>query len=179
MATVRAVIGPSLAAVSLAIQAEPTPTFALMRCAPAERPAGEGVTLESMRAKGPRPRFSRRGEHAIQAFQEADNLDAMTRLSHGDEVVFGMEAKRARERGEVLLEPVAPVMVSGGEAVTWENQADEIHKRAHAWIIETLEHPNAVSAGASGRRMSAAMGAEVLEPAIDAAMWMMDVYQAA
>jgi hypothetical protein len=59
--------------------------------------AGENG-LESMSAKGPRPPFSRRGEQAIQAFQEADNLDAMPRLSDGDGVVYRMEARRARGR---------------------------------------------------------------------------------
>ena len=39
----------------------------------------------------------------------------------------------------------------------------------NARIIETLKHPNSVSAGASGKRMRAALAAEILEPAIDAA----------
>jgi hypothetical protein len=114
--------------------------------------------------------FSRRGEQAIQAFQEADNLDAMTRLSHGDGVVYGVAANRARAMGEILLQPAARVVVDAGEAITWESQAEEVHKGAHARIVDTLEHPNAVSAGASGDRMSAALGPGVLEPAIDAAM---------
>src|SRR5512145_965366 len=76
------------------------------------------------------PRFSRRGEQAIQSFQEADNLDAMPRLAHGDDVVYGMEAAKARGRGEVLLEPTAPVVVGAGEAISWDNQPDEIFKGA-------------------------------------------------
>lgn len=123
-----------------------------------------------MRAKGPRLPFSRRGEQAIQAFQEADNFDRIPRLSRGDDVVYGMEAAKARGRGEVLLEPTAPVVKGAGEAISWDNQPDEIFKGAHCRIVETLEHPNSISAGASGCRLSAAMGAEVLEPAIDAAM---------
>jgi plastocyanin len=114
--------------------------------------------------------FSRRGEQAIQALQEADNLDATPRLSHGDEVVYSLEAKKARAKGALLLESAAPVTVSAGEAITWENQSEEIHKGANARIVETLEHPNTVTAGASGDRMSAALGAGVLEPAIDAAI---------
>jgi hypothetical protein len=70
----------------------------------------------------------------------------------------------------VLLEPTAPVVVGAGEAVSSDNQPDEIFKGAHCRIVETLEHPNSITAGASGCRLSAAMGAEVLEPAIDAAM---------
>ncbi len=119
---------------------------------------------------GRRVPFSHRGEQAIQAFQEADNLDATPRLSHGDEVVYSLEAKKARAKGEILLQPASPLAVSAGEAVTWENQPGEPFKGAHAMIVETLEHPNTVTAGASGDRMNAALGAGVLEPAIDAAM---------
>src|SRR5712691_2360748 len=84
--------------------------------------------------------FGRRGEQAIQAFQEADNLDATPRLSHGDGVVYAAEAKTAHSRAEGLLQPVQRVIVSAGEAITWENQSDEIFNGAHAWIVETLEH---------------------------------------
>jgi len=60
--------------------------------------------------------------------------------------------------------------VSAGEAVTWENKADEIFTGAHARIVETLEHPNSISVGASIDRTSAALRAGVLEPAIDASV---------
>ncbi len=82
----------------------------------------------------------------------------------------GAEAKRARARAEILLEPTAPVVMGAGEAISWDNQPDEIFKGAHARIVKTLEHPNTVSAGASGDRLSAALGAGVLEPAVDAAV---------
>jgi len=111
----------------------------------------------------------RRGEQAIAAFQEAAGADTMPRVSWGDDVVYGLEAKTARARGEALLEPTSPVSVSSGEAVAWDNKLGEAHRGETAWIIDTLEHPNAVSAGASGRRLSAARGVDVLEPAIDAA----------
>jgi len=52
----------------------------------------------------------------------------------------------------------------------WENKADEIFPGAHARIVETLAHPNSISVGASIDRTSAALGAGVLEPAIDAAV---------
>ena len=84
--------------------------------------------------------------------------------------MYEAEATRARERGEALLKPVAPIEVSAGEAISWENQADEPHKGDLARIVETLERPNTVSVGASSKRMNAALGAGVLEPAIDAVM---------
>lgn len=111
----------------------------------------------------------RRGERAIAAFQEAGSLDAVPRLSYIDDVVYGLEAKKLRARGEALLESASPVSVSCGEAVAWDNKVGEAQLGETAWIVETLEHPNTVSAGASGRRMSAARGAGILEPAIDAA----------
>jgi hypothetical protein len=42
--------------------------------------------------------------------------------------------------------------VSGGEAVTWEDKTDEIFPGAHARIVETLEQPNSISAGASSQQ---------------------------
>jgi hypothetical protein len=39
-----------------------------------------------------RPPFSRRGEQAIQAFQEAAYAHAMTRTEVGDDIVYGAEA---------------------------------------------------------------------------------------
>ncbi len=72
------------------------------------------MTRESMRAKGPRPPLSRRGEQAIRAFQEANDLDSMLWLSHGHNVVYAAEAKRARGKADALLELTAPFMVSAG-----------------------------------------------------------------
>lgn len=116
-----------------------------------------------------RPPFSRRGEQVIQANQEAALADAMPRNELGDDIVHVAEARLARARAEQYLKPAEPVTVSAGEAVTWENKADEIFKGAHARIVETLEHPNSISIGASIDRTSAALGAGVLEPAVDAA----------
>ena len=66
-----------------------------------------------------RPPSSRRGEQAIRALQEADSLDAMTRLDPGDDVVYTAGAEKAHAKGEALLEPERPVAVSAGEAVSW------------------------------------------------------------
>ena len=114
--------------------------------------------------------LKRRGERAIAAFQHAEQQDAIPRISPGDAYIYGREATRARERGRVLLEPTDPVRVSCGEAMTWDHKQGEASLGATAWIIDTLEHPNTVSAGASGRRTEAARAVGVLEPAIDAAV---------
>ncbi len=113
--------------------------------------------------------FSRRGEQAIQANQEAALAEAMSKNDVGDDIVHAGYARLARARAEQYLEPIEPVAVSAGEAVTWEHKADEIYPGAHARIVDTLEHPNTISVGASIDRMSAALGVGVLEPAVDAA----------
>jgi hypothetical protein len=62
-------------------------------------------------------RAKRRGEQAIQAFYEANALDAMTRLSRGDEVVYSAEAKRARKparRFPGITSPMRPSRVPTG-----------------------------------------------------------------
>jgi len=56
-------------------------------------------------------RTDRRGVQAVRALQEADNLDATPRLSHGDEVVYSLEAERARAKGEILLQPRSMVLI--------------------------------------------------------------------
>lgn len=116
--------------------------------------------------------FSRRGEQAIQANQLAAIEDAIPRIDPGDETAYAARARLERARAEQLLEPAEPVTVRSGEAVTWghRGEAHEAYKGACARINDTLENPNSITAGASGDRMSAALGAGVLEPAVDAAM---------
>ena len=85
--------------------------------------------------------YTRRGEQAIAAFQEADQLDAIPRLSFGDDVVYGLDAKKQRARGEILLQPPTgsdPIEVSSGEAVCWDNEKGEPFLGATARIIDTL-----------------------------------------
>ncbi len=71
-----------------------------------------------------RPPFSRRGEQAVQANQDAALADSMPRTEFGDDIVYDTEARLARTRAEELLKPAEPVSVSAGEAVTWKNKAD-------------------------------------------------------
>ena len=70
-----------------------------------------------------------------------------------------MEAEKARAKAEALLQPEGPVRVRAGEVVPVDGR-----------IGDTLESANAVSAGASNRRMQAALDAGVLEAAVDAAV---------
>jgi hypothetical protein len=52
--------------------------------------------------KPKRPPFTRRGEQAIQAFQEAEIADGMVRTEVGDDIVYTAEARLARARGETV-----------------------------------------------------------------------------
>ena len=117
-----------------------------------------------------RPRSSRRGHQAIHAVQGAAFYDAIPRLASTDAEYYARQAAFHRGQAETLLQPTEPVRIGAGrEAISWEHQADELFTGAHARIVETLEHPTSVSAGASNARVSAALAADVLEPAIDAA----------
>ena len=58
-----------------------------------------------------------RGEEAIDAFQEADRIDAEPRISFGDDIVFKVDAKAARDRAEALNQPNGIVVAGAGEAV--------------------------------------------------------------
>lgn len=54
--------------------------------------------------------------------------------------------------------------------VIQDDKAGEVFKGGHVAILETLEHPDSISVRASSQRMFAAQAADVLEPAVDAAM---------
>jgi hypothetical protein len=110
----------------------------------------------------------RRGEAAIFAADEAARLDTNPRVEVGDDILFTREARRCREEAEALRAPAQPVIYGAGEALTWDDKADgEIG--SHAWLIDTLEQPDAISTGAASQRLHAAHEAGILRPAVDTA----------
>ena len=117
---------------------------------------------------GPDARTSR-GEQAIAANQEAAYYETATRTSLSDHEYYPDMARHMRAKADALLEPPADLQVSAGEAITWENRLDEGALGETARIIDTLEHPTSISTRASGLRIRAALAADILEPAIDAA----------
>src|SRR5262245_42318319 len=119
-------------------------------------------------ATSPDSRTSR-AEQAIAALQEAAYYESVPRTSLSDHDYYPDMARRMRAQAEALLQPPTDVDVSGGEAVTWENRLTEVAAGDTARIINTLEHPTSVSTTASGKRVRAALAADILEPAIDAA----------
>jgi hypothetical protein len=110
----------------------------------------------------------RRGEAAIFAADEAARLDTNPRVEVGDDILFTREAGRCREEAEALRTPTQPVLYGAGEALTWDDKADG-ELGSHAWLIDTLEHPDAISTGAASQRLHVAHEAGVLRPAVDTA----------
>jgi hypothetical protein len=132
--------------------------------------AGRLITPETLMYTDHRRGFraTRRGEQAIEAFQEADNIDHLPRQVEGDDVVYRREAEKFRAYGNALLEPTDLSDVSHGEAVSYD-AVKEPDRFDAGGILETLEkHPTSVAVGASGKRSLAASRAGVLEPALDA-----------
>jgi hypothetical protein len=116
-------------------------------------------------------RAQRRGEQAVEAFQEADKIDQLPRQLQGDDVVYAREAEKFRTAGEILLCPAAPFSLGPGkEAISWDNGIGAANPNDNAFIVETLEqHPTSVAVGASGKRTEAVYRAGLLESALDAA----------
>jgi hypothetical protein len=110
----------------------------------------------------------RRGEAAIFAADEAARLDTNPRVEVGDDILFASEARRCRLEAEALRTPTQPVVRGTGEALTWDDKADgEIG--SHAWLVDTLEHPDGISTGAASQRLHAAHQAGILRPTVDTA----------
>lgn len=107
-----------------------------------------------------------RAEQAIEAFQDADRIDAKPRVSFGDDIVFKLDANRARDRAHALKEPEGILAVGAGEAVAWQPGADD---RTAESFAATLERPTSISVAASEKRLRAAQAAGVLEAAVDTA----------
>ena len=112
-------------------------------------------------------RATRRGEQAVEAFREADQIDQLPRQVRGDDEVYLREAEKFRTLGSALLQPTGPIQVSHGEAISPDTVESSFKT---ALIVETLEkHPTTIAVGASEKRCQAVERADVLEPALDAA----------
>lgn len=102
-----------------------------------------------------------RAEQAIEAFQEADRIDGRPRIGFGDDVVFELDASRARDRAHALNEPERILAIGAGEAVAWQPGAED---RTAENFASTLERPSSISVSASEQRLRAAQAAGVLAP---------------
>jgi hypothetical protein len=90
----------------------------------------------------------RRGEQAIEAFQEADRIDAKPRVGFGDDVIFKLDAEYARTRAYELLEPAGIV---GSRCGRGSDLGPGVPRGADPElevIVNTLERPNSVGVGA-------------------------------
>lgn len=108
-----------------------------------------------------------RGEQAIEAFQEAERLDARPRVQFGDDIIFKQDASRERARGDELLQPAGTLVQGCGEAVDWQTDA-EVPDRVVEDFADTLQRPTSVSAGASEARLRALRSLDLLKAGLDA-----------
>jgi PEP-CTERM motif len=117
----------------------------------------------------------KRAQEALRLLQQAaahEGLAADAEHPH-DAYVERSHAKHARAEAEPLLEPVSPTgrLVRGaGEVATIDPGEDRKTELLPYQVYDTLEHPNAVSVEASQHRLQAALGAGVLEAAVDATL---------
>jgi hypothetical protein len=134
------------------------------------------ATAQTARPEPPRGRPpAKRAQEALRLLQQAaahEGLAADAEHPH-DAYIERSHAKHARAEAESLLEPVSPTgrLVRGvGEVATIDPGEDRKTKLLPYQIYDTLEHPNAVSVEASQHRLQAALGAGVLEAAVDATL---------
>ena len=66
----------------------------------------------------------------MDAWHEADCLDAKPRVNFGDDVVFKAEAKRAKARAAALME-APPVVAGADEAVAWDPRPETLIARSN------------------------------------------------
>lgn len=108
-----------------------------------------------------------RAEEAIEAFQEAERIDARPRVQFGDAAIFSREAKHQRARAGELLQPAGTLVQECEEAVEWHTDA-AVPDRVVEDLVDTLQRPTSVSVGASEARLRAVRDLEILKPAVDA-----------
>ncbi len=95
-----------------------------------------------------------RGTQAINAFEQADRVDARPRVQWGQDVQLKEEARFIRTHAQTLLEPSAKVVQGAGEAVEWHPEADP--DRVIETFVDTLQRPTSVAVGASEKRTARA-----------------------
>lgn len=116
----------------------------------------------------PRSEAECRAERASDAFQAADEADAKARVSSGDDIVFKLDAKDLRARGNDFLQAPSDLAAACGEAVT-RPAPDDFSNPTQEVLANTLLSPKSVSVAASEHRLRAVKTAGILAPALDAA----------
>jgi hypothetical protein len=81
-----------------------------------------------------------------------------------------LDARNERKAAEELLQPTGTLVRGAGEVVSYDPGSDGMTETLQPAIYRALENPTSVSVEAAERRLSACLGAQVLEPAVDAAV---------
>ena len=148
----------------------------------------EGMPLGSPPAQARRPPSRRlpastltgrsegddRGTHAIKRLNRAEYTERRTAFDPFDAMAKRREAQEARVEGERLLaiSPETHVLRASGEALVHTpgpiTGLTPEQLQVEVALLDTLEHPNHISLGASQLRMEAVQRLGILQPALDA-----------
>ena len=111
-----------------------------------------------------------RAEAAARKLREAEHLERRRPIDWSEAALNPLHAERIRQEGERLL--AAPERLTG-DATTELVPTDEAEvpgSQARAYLVDTLQEPNVISVAAADQRAYAATRANVLAPALDAAV---------
>lgn len=114
--------------------------------------------------------ISSAAEHAADAFREAEKLERREPLDGRDAILKDLWAEQARADGERLLKPPHTLVGDATTEIVPAASPGEKMAPSRRYFLDTLEHPNMISVDASEQRASVATRANVLSPAIDAAV---------
>src|SRR5262249_46514068 len=102
-------------------------------------------------------------------FLEAQSLEERPALTHSDAIVNQIVAQRTRKEGQALLD-LQEHLIGRGSTELMPHPGSELAPKDGTDILNTLEHPNTISLAASQQRSYLASRADVLSPALDAAV---------
>ena len=109
------------------------------------------------------------GVKGVRALQKANRVRQRRPIDRViDPVLNRIEAEKATAEAAELLRPPERLL-RGGNEVLRPASADEVLGPTRNAMLSTLEDPNMISVEASEQRMEAALGAGVLQAALDAA----------
>ncbi len=109
-------------------------------------------------------------EHAARELRKAEKLERREAFDPRDAVLKSLEAERARADGETLLAPPRNLVGERNTEIVPALAADEKPSSARRYYVDTLEYPNTISIDAAEQRADVATRANVLSPALDAAV---------
>jgi hypothetical protein len=115
-----------------------------------------------------RSKTSKQAEEAARKLREAEKLERRRSVDWSDTALKPLYAQRAREEGERLLKAPECLIGSASTELVSPQDIDEYNTREYLHC--TLDEPNTISVAAAEQRAEVATRANVLAPALDAAV---------